>query len=408
LPEHAAWMRSQTMRSLGAHDAYIAALMRDTFDAYTDFLADYWHDPMTKRVRALLAVRREAITWQRSYQANVPDAYWSYLERYPRGPHVADARRLLAHLGATVAPSSKFATMEFDVAPPLRDELEYLEAVLVFDDPTLAFEPPLASPLDLLGLPPKYLALAPAAPSGAYRLPAITASISPPTALEVLDGPRLPPSVLTKATLIDSRSPPPSIPVPREKIDVPPGPSISAVTPFWAILDPAQEVIKADLSRPLPAASLTPLWATLDPSSQEASYFLPMESLPPLAPTNPDASASLAIEPPSLERDDTPPIVVPTTLAPLPTGTPLSTRRKGTPSSLTTGSIPLPASRPAIFAPPPTAAPTKPVSRAASVSAPIGAAQAKQPHAPPLKRLVPSADLAHPPKAATGVSAPKP
>ena len=87
-PERTASMRSQPMRSLGAHDAYMVALMRDTFDAYADFLADYWHDPMTRRVRALLAARREAITWRRTYQANVPDAYWSYLERYPHGPHV--------------------------------------------------------------------------------------------------------------------------------------------------------------------------------------------------------------------------------------------------------------------------------------------------------------------------------
>ena len=103
-PERTASMRSQSMRSLGAQDAYMVALMRDTFDAYTDFLADYWHDPMTKRVRALLAARREAITWRRTYQANVPDAYWSYLERYPRGPHLADARRLLTRLGAATAP----------------------------------------------------------------------------------------------------------------------------------------------------------------------------------------------------------------------------------------------------------------------------------------------------------------
>jgi uncharacterized caspase-like protein len=56
-------MRMQPMRILGAHDAYMVALLRDTFDAYTDFLADYWQDPMTKRIRALLAARRESITW---------------------------------------------------------------------------------------------------------------------------------------------------------------------------------------------------------------------------------------------------------------------------------------------------------------------------------------------------------
>ena len=150
-PAHAAWMRSQPMRSLGVQDAYMVALLRDTFDAYTDFLADYWHDPITKRVRAMLAARREAITWRRSYQANEPDAYWSYLKRYPHGPHTADARRLLTRLGAAIAPPSKFAMMEYDIPSPLPDELEYLErTVLVFNDPAFAFEQLPPSPVYFL------------------------------------------------------------------------------------------------------------------------------------------------------------------------------------------------------------------------------------------------------------------
>ena len=58
-----AQFRLQPMRALGAENAYMTALLRDTFDAYADFLADYWQDPMTRRVRALLAARRESITW---------------------------------------------------------------------------------------------------------------------------------------------------------------------------------------------------------------------------------------------------------------------------------------------------------------------------------------------------------
>ena len=42
---------------------------------------------MAKRVRAIVAARREAITWRRTYLADTPDAYWSYLRRYPQGPH---------------------------------------------------------------------------------------------------------------------------------------------------------------------------------------------------------------------------------------------------------------------------------------------------------------------------------
>ena len=48
-----------------------------------------------ERVRAIAAARREAITWRRTYRTDTPAAYWSYLQRYPRGPHAADARRRL-------------------------------------------------------------------------------------------------------------------------------------------------------------------------------------------------------------------------------------------------------------------------------------------------------------------------
>ena len=169
-----AQFRSQPMRALGAQNAYMTTLMRDTFDAYTDFLADYWQDPMTRRVRALLAVRRESITWQRTCQANEPNGYWSYLERYPHGPHVADAGRLLTLLGAATTPPSKFARMEYDVPPPLPDELEYIERpTLILDDPELGFEPPPPTPADFLEPPQELPNLKPAAASAAHALPVL-------------------------------------------------------------------------------------------------------------------------------------------------------------------------------------------------------------------------------------------
>ena len=59
---------------------------------------------MAPRVRAMLAARREAITWQRSRRLDTPAAYWSYLQRYPRGAHADDARRRLAYLAAEPEP----------------------------------------------------------------------------------------------------------------------------------------------------------------------------------------------------------------------------------------------------------------------------------------------------------------
>jgi uncharacterized caspase-like protein len=174
-PERTAQFRLQPMRALGTQNAYMTALMRDTFDAYTDFLADYWQDPMTKRVRALLAARRESITWQRTCQANEPNAYWSYLERYPHGPHIADAGRLLTQMGAATSPPSKFARIDYDVPPPLPDELEYIErASLILDDPELGLEPPPPTPANFLEPPPQELLnWKPAAASAAHALPVL-------------------------------------------------------------------------------------------------------------------------------------------------------------------------------------------------------------------------------------------
>ena len=170
-----AQFRLQPMRALGAQNAYTAALLRDTFDAYTDFLADYWQDPMTKRVRALLAARRESITWKQTCQANEPGAYWSYLERYPNGPHATEARRLLTRMSAATTPPSKFARMEYDVPPPLPNELEYLERpTLILDDPSFGFESPPPIPSSLLEPPPQeFLNLKPPAASQGHTLPVL-------------------------------------------------------------------------------------------------------------------------------------------------------------------------------------------------------------------------------------------
>ncbi|MGB9114622.1 caspase family protein [Bradyrhizobium sp.] len=440
-PERTARMRAQPMRVLGAHDAYMVALMRDTFDAYADFLADYWQDPMTRRVSALLAARREAITWRRTYQANVSDAYWSYLERYPRGPHVADARRLLTHLGAAIAPPPKFARMDCDVPPPLPDELEYVErSVLVLDDPAFAFEPPQPSPVYFLEPPPpEFLDLKPpGAPSGAHTLPAPTfvplpvyvrlpaevvapnplifsnaresinttndatakpdgqaasSPISPPRGGDNRAGSaRLAPSVAAKATVINSPSPPPS-----------------------AVSQVARVEIKPPLAAPSPAASLMPPWLT--------DITTPVNR---------------GIEPPTLTTESDVPIPAPTMFAPPSSGLTLRTWSYGIPSSPTTVRVPLPIPRsvaharlrtglppempspqttgsipPSVprsvtLAPPATRNPSKPVANAASTPSPIRTDQAKQPKTPPLNRPASSTQVARTPKESPGGSPPTP
>ncbi|RWM31911.1 caspase domain-containing protein [Mesorhizobium sp.] len=146
-------MRTRPIRDFGAHEAYFAALERDTMRGYEDFLDVYPHDPMAKRVRAILAARREAITWRETWMTDTPEAYWSYLERYPHGPHAWDARRRLEHFDAELEPPASFTVIVYDVSPPPEEEIIYIDRpVLYFDDPDFDFEPP--PPITVIFLPP--------------------------------------------------------------------------------------------------------------------------------------------------------------------------------------------------------------------------------------------------------------
>ena len=156
-PDQTASIRTRPIRDFAAADAYLAALDRDTLEGYEDFLSAYPGDPMAPRVRAIVAARREAITWRETRNRDTREAYWSYLRRYRRGAHCDDARRRLAYLSAAFEPPPSFAAVEYDVPPPPPDEIIYVERpVLAFDDPDFDFAPPPPPPLVFLPPPPVY------------------------------------------------------------------------------------------------------------------------------------------------------------------------------------------------------------------------------------------------------------
>jgi uncharacterized caspase-like protein len=172
--DQVAAIRNKPIRDLGAQDAYAAALERDTLPAYEEFLGAYPDDPMAKRVMAIVAARREAITWRRTYRTDTPEAYWSYLRRYPHGPHAGDARRRLAILTAPVEPPPTFAMIDYDVPPPPPEEIVYVDRpVLVFSDPVFGFVPPPPPPVYYLPPPPPdFVVLPPPLPVvGLFVLP---------------------------------------------------------------------------------------------------------------------------------------------------------------------------------------------------------------------------------------------
>ena len=149
-------LRDRPLRELGANEAYQAALARDTISAYQDFLAAYPNDRDAKRVRAILAARREALIWRRTLESGTVEAYWSYLRRYPTGPHAIECRLWLARLDVVAEPPPDFQPIGYDVPPPPPDELVIVDQpVLTFADPDLDL-PPLP-PVVVLAPPPEYI-----------------------------------------------------------------------------------------------------------------------------------------------------------------------------------------------------------------------------------------------------------
>ncbi len=139
-PPPLAQTERKPISSFSAEDAYAAAIERDTLTGYREFLKAYPNSNQARRVRAILAVRREASYWRHTVRADTPRAYWTYLRIYPRGPHVADAQRRLTMLSAEFEPPPDFRPEIYaNLPPPPPDERFYEERpIYAFDD----FGPP--------------------------------------------------------------------------------------------------------------------------------------------------------------------------------------------------------------------------------------------------------------------------
>ncbi|GEO99353.1 caspase family protein [Methylobacterium haplocladii] len=174
-PAKIAALNARPLREIGPQDAYASCLQRDSLQGYQEFVSAYPRDALAKRVRVLIAARREALTWRRTYLADGPDGYWSYLSRYPRGPHAWDARRRLRELAVALEPPPHFAMLAYDVPPPPPEEIVYVERPAVyFDDPYYDLAPPPPPPVFFLPPRPAYIVdLAPPPPVYVeYALPA--------------------------------------------------------------------------------------------------------------------------------------------------------------------------------------------------------------------------------------------
>ena len=148
-------LRGRPIAQFSAEEAFTAAVARDTLQSYQDFLIAFPNDPLAQRVRAILAARREALLWRKTRMLNTPAAYWTYVRTYPRGPHVSDARRLLAILASPPEPPPAFALLDLGYPPPPPPEIFFVSRpVIFFGDPVWGFAPPPPPPPFFLPPPP--------------------------------------------------------------------------------------------------------------------------------------------------------------------------------------------------------------------------------------------------------------
>ncbi len=407
-------LRGKPMRGYSSvEDAYEAALAIDTIEAYEQFLAVYPESPFARRISAMLAVRREEIIWRRCVMADTPQAYWSYMRRYPRGPHVWDARRRLARLGGAMEPPSSFAFVDFGVPPPPAVELELIAApVLILWGP--GFAPPPRPPVVFLPPRPREFAALPPPPAARERFalpapaaPVVPAFVRPPRS--VVPAPPPPGAAPSGATPPGGR-PATAVALPAAvQSKTAPGapqtkpagpgaaPSSAAVSPAPAPpppSSPAPATVKPGTPPPAPPTS-GPAPATVKPATPPPATGPARATVKPGTPPPPPPATGPA--PATVKPAPAPP--APPATAPAP-----ATVKPATRPSPPTSSAPATV-KPAIPPPPPPAAPAKPTTiKPAAPPPPPPPAAPKPATAKPVPPPPPAAG----PKPATAKPAPPP
>jgi uncharacterized caspase-like protein len=385
--ERAADAAQRPIRGFSAQEAYAAAVERDSLAGYEEFLAAYPTGAQAKRVRAILAARREALFWRRAALEDSPRAYWTYLRRYPDGPHVWDAERRLAILSARNEPPADFAPEGYaDLPPPPPDELAYADQPVFLFSGERFGPPPPPPPYgfvaeegdDWRDLPP------PPPPTEIGVLPVLGVAIPLiATARPYRDAGRHEGRAAPGAPPPVAQAPATPPPLPGGVKPRPATPSAGAVKPTPAPT-PAPTPSKASSATPIPTP--TP---TLPPS---AAPLKPVQAPPTLTPT--PLKVLKATPPPTPTPSAAPlkPVQAPPTLTP----TPLKVLKATPPPTPTPSAAPLkplqapPAPTPMPLKdlkPIPTPTPTKALAPAPELKvappAPVVHAPAPVVHAPP-------------------------
>jgi uncharacterized caspase-like protein len=186
---------------LSPQEAYALAIERNSIAGYQAFLRAYPDDPLAQRVRRLLANAREAQVWRRTIRNGSPEAYWTYLRHYPRGPHADEARWRLERLSASFSPPPAFAEVVYDDLPPPLPVVEVVYDPLYWEPAPPAFYDGYFIGNEVyLGPPvaPVYLLPPPPSPMwGVLPVVGVAALVAAPIVIQRFVRPRAAPVVLT-------------------------------------------------------------------------------------------------------------------------------------------------------------------------------------------------------------------
>jgi hypothetical protein len=143
------------IQDIGPEEAYAHVVEQDDLQTYSEYVRVYPNSAYTPRVWAMIRARREALLWRRALLENSPESYWTYIERYPDGVYVFDARRRLRRLAAGDRPPPGWRMRMYDdVPPPLAGEPQRFITIL----------PPAPPPRRYLAPPPSYIVTLPPPP----------------------------------------------------------------------------------------------------------------------------------------------------------------------------------------------------------------------------------------------------
>jgi uncharacterized caspase-like protein len=412
------------LKDLSAEDAYQVAVDRDTLDDYEEFLRAHARSQQAKRIAAIIAARREALFWRRTLDQNNPRAYWTYLRRYPRGPHANDAGWRLDALAARREPPPDFVVLDYqDLPPPPREELVYADRPVYYfggDD----FGPPPPRPPrgyyaedddDWRDLPP------PPPPTVAGVLPALIVAIplaltaraysdrpradgrapvsAPPPAPRPFAPPPLPRGVQVQATPAPTpggKPPPPTPAAPGSKpLAPPPSPVVApAATPTPAAGKPvtplpspaaAPTAAPAPIAKPLaptPSPTLAPTASPVPAGGKPLTPLPSPSSIPPATPAPTGGKPLTPLPSPPPAPTQAPTGGKPLTPLPSPTPTPTGGKPLATP---TAPPSPAPLRTPSAEKAPPTPLPSATPEPKALSETPEGKAAGDKQHRRPPK-----------------------